>query len=74
MYLKNNLQEARWFLKSLQSRNETLIKVTEAIVERQKEFLDHGEEAMRPLVLADIADRLEFHDHPKPGCEIPQSR
>ncbi len=61
-YLKNNLQEARWFLKSLQSRNETLIKVTEAIVERQKDFLDHGEEAMRPLVLADIAETVEMHE------------
>lgn len=62
MYLKNNLQEARWFLKSLQSRNETLIKVTEAIVERQKDFLDHGEEAMKPLVLADIAETVEMHE------------
>lgn len=61
-YLKNNLQEARWFLKSLQSRNETLIKVTEAIVERQRDFLDHGEEAMRPLVLADIAEAVEMHE------------
>jgi RNA polymerase sigma-54 factor len=61
-YLKNNLQEARWFLKSLQSRNETLLKVTEAIVERQKEFLDHGEEAMKPLVLADIAEAVEMHE------------
>jgi RNA polymerase sigma-54 factor len=61
-YLKNNLQEARWFLKSLQSRNETLIKVTEAIIERQKDFLDHGEEAMKPLVLADIAETVEMHE------------
>ncbi|MED5509408.1 MAG: RNA polymerase factor sigma-54 [Pseudomonadota bacterium] len=61
-YLKNNLQEARWFLKSLQSRNETLLKVTEAIVERQKAFLDHGEEAMKPLVLADIAEAVEMHE------------
>lgn len=61
-YLKNNLQEARWFLKSLQSRNETLLKVTEAIIERQKDFLDHGEEAMKPLVLADIAEAVEMHE------------
>lgn len=61
-YLKNNLQEARWFLKSLQSRNETLLKVTEAIVERQQDFLEHGEEAMKPLVLADIADQVEMHE------------
>lgn len=61
-YLKNNLQEARWFLKSLQSRNETLLKVTEAIIERQKDFLDQGEEAMKPLVLADIAEVVEMHE------------
>ncbi|WP_297807797.1 RNA polymerase factor sigma-54 [uncultured Methylophaga sp.] len=61
-YLKNNLQEARWFLKSLQSRNETLLRVTEAIIERQKDFLDHGEEAMKPLVLADIAEAVEMHE------------
>ena len=61
-YLKNNLQEARWFLKSLQSRNETLIKVTTAIVERQKGFLEHGDEAMRPLVLHDIAEEVEMHE------------
>lgn len=62
VYLKNNLQEARWFLKSLQSRNETLLKVTLAIVERQRDFLDHGEEAMKPLVLADIAETVEMHE------------
>ncbi len=61
-YLKNNLQEARWFLKSLQSRNETLIKVTQAIVEKQKDFLDFGDEAMKPLVLADIATEVEMHE------------
>ena len=61
-YLKNNLQEARWFLKSLQSRNETLVKVSEAIVERQSGFLDHGDEAMKPLVLADIAEIVEMHE------------
>jgi RNA polymerase sigma-54 factor len=61
-YLKNNLQEARWFLKSLQSRNETLIKVTEAIVEKQQDFLNYGEEAMKPLVLADIASEVDMHE------------
>lgn len=61
-YLKNNLQEARWFLKSLQSRNETLIKVSEAIVERQKGFLEHGDEAMRPLILHDIAEEVGMHE------------
>ncbi len=61
-YLKNNLQEARWFLKSLQSRNETLLKVATAIVERQAAFLDYGDEAMKPLVLADIAEIVEMHE------------
>ena len=55
-YLRDNLQEARWFLKSLQSRHETLLKVATCIVERQHGFLDHGEEAMRPMVLRSIAE------------------
>jgi len=61
-YLKDNLQEAKWFLKSLQSRNETLLKVSTAIVEKQRGFLDFGEEAMKPLVLHDIADIVEMHE------------
>ncbi len=61
-YLKNNLQEARWFIKSLQSRNETLLKVATRIVEHQRGFLDYGEEAMKPLVLHDIAEAVEMHE------------
>ncbi len=61
-FLKNNLQEARWFLKSLQSRNETLLKVGSAIVEKQQGFLDFGEEAMKPLVLHDIAETVDMHE------------
>ena len=61
-YLKNNLQEARWFLKSLQSRNDTLLKVTEAIINRQKDFLEHGDEAMHPLVLHTIAEEVDMHE------------
>lgn len=61
-YLRDNLQEARWFLKSLQSRNETLLKVATRIVEHQQGFLEHGEEAMKPLVLHDIADAVEMHE------------
>ncbi|HUV22206.1 MAG TPA: RNA polymerase factor sigma-54 [Gammaproteobacteria bacterium] len=61
-YLKNHLQEARWFIKSLESRNETLLSVASAIVERQHAFLDYGEEAMQPMVLRDIADLLEMHE------------
>lgn len=61
-YLKDNLQEARWFIKSLQSRNETLMKVATRIVEHQKAFLEYGEEAMKPLVLHDIADAVGMHE------------
>ncbi|HEY5644303.1 MAG TPA: RNA polymerase factor sigma-54 [Pseudomonadales bacterium] len=62
VYLKDNLQEARWFLKSLQSRHETLLKVATKIVEHQRGFLEYGEEAMKPLVLAHIADAVEMHE------------
>lgn len=61
-YMKNQLQEARWFVKSLQSRNETLLKVATCIVERQRGFLEHGEEAMKALVLQDIAKAVEMHE------------
>ncbi len=61
-YLRSHLQEARWFLKSLQSRNETLLKVATAIVDRQRAFLEQGEEGMRPLVLHDIAETLGMHE------------
>ncbi|MGK0441931.1 MAG: RNA polymerase sigma-54 factor [Pseudohongiellaceae bacterium] len=61
-FLRNNLQEARWFLKSLQSRNETLMKVATRIVEYQRGFLDYGDEAMKPLVLHDIAEAVDMHE------------
>ncbi|HQQ63095.1 MAG TPA: RNA polymerase factor sigma-54 [Pseudomonadales bacterium] len=61
-FLKDHLQEARWFLKSLESRNETLMKVATAIVEHQRGFLEYGEEAMKPLVLADIAEMVGMHE------------
>ena len=61
-FLRNHLQEARWFIKSLQSRNETLLRVGTAIVERQRSFLEYGEEAMKPLVLRDIAAQLSLHE------------
>ena len=60
--LKQHLQEARYFLSSLESRNDTLIRVAQCIVEEQRAFLDYGDEAMRPLVLRDIADRLGIHE------------
>ncbi|MXY58133.1 MAG: RNA polymerase factor sigma-54 [Gammaproteobacteria bacterium] len=61
-YLKDNLQDAKWFLKNLEYRNETLLKVAASIVERQVGFLEHGEEAMQPLVLADIAGAVDRHE------------
>ena len=61
-FLRDNLQEARWFLKSLQSRNETLMKVATRIVEHQRNFLEYGAEAMKPLVLHDIAAAVEMHE------------
>jgi RNA polymerase sigma-54 factor len=61
-YLKNNLQEARWFIKSLQSRNETLLKVATEIVKHQRSFFEYGEEGMKPLVLHDIAEIVEMHE------------
>ena len=61
-HLRNSLQEARWFLKSLQSRSDTLQRVGESIVRRQRLFLDYGDEGMKPMVLRDIADELEMHE------------
>jgi RNA polymerase sigma-54 factor len=60
--LRNSLQEARWFLKSLQSRSDTLYRVGDAIVRRQRLFLDYGDEGMKPMVLRDIAEELEMHE------------
>lgn len=60
--LRTHLQEARWLLKSLQSRNETLLKVASAIVDRQRNFLELGEEAMQPLVLREIAETIDMHE------------
>ena len=61
-FLRDNLQEARWFLKSLHSRNETLMKVASRIVEHQRNFLEYGTEAMKPLVLHEIAEAVEMHE------------
>ena len=61
-YMKGQLQEARWLLKSLQSRNETLLKVSTRIVEVQHDFFEYGEEAMKPLVLADVAEAIAMHE------------
>ncbi|WP_372964295.1 RNA polymerase factor sigma-54 [Marinobacter sp.] len=61
-YMRDQLQEAKWFIKSLQSRNETLLKVATRIVEYQQAFLDHGDEAMKPLILSDIAQAVDMHE------------
>ena len=61
-FLKNSLQEARWFLKSLSNRNDTLLKVASLIVEQQRDFFEYGEEHMKPMVLRDIADAIEMHE------------
>jgi RNA polymerase sigma-54 factor len=60
--LREHLQEARWLIKSLQSRNETLRKVAETIVEAQQAFLEDGEEAMQPLVLREVAEAIDMHE------------
>ena len=61
-YLKNNLQDARWFINSLQQRNDTLLRVATKIVEFQRGFLEYGERAMKPLVLHDIANAVDLHE------------
>ena len=60
--LSSRLQEARWFMKNIQQRFDTIQRVSQAIVERQKSFFTHGEIAMKPLVLREIADELGLHE------------
>jgi RNA polymerase sigma-54 factor len=60
--MRAQLQEARWLLKSLEIRNETLMKVARSIVERQTAFLEQGDEHMRPMILKDIAEAVEMHE------------
>ncbi len=61
-FLKQHLQEAKWLLKSLSSRNDTLLRVGQEIMARQLDFLERGEEAMKPLILADIAGAVDMHE------------
>lgn len=61
-FLKHNLQDARWFLKSIKSRQDTLLKVARYIVNYQKDFFDAGPEAMKPLILNNVASALEMHE------------
>ena len=60
--LKTQLQEARWLIRSLEIRNETLLKVATSIVTRQTSFLEHGDEAMKPMVLRDVAEEIGMHE------------
>jgi RNA polymerase sigma-54 factor len=60
--MRAQLQEARWLLKSLEIRHETLIKVARSIIERQTAFLEHGDEHMRPMILKDIAEAVGMHE------------
>jgi RNA polymerase sigma-54 factor len=61
-FVRTHVQEAKWFIKSLESRNDTLLKVTKSIVQRQVDFFDYGDEAMKPMVLNDIAEEVEMHE------------
>ena len=60
--LSSQLQEARWLIKNVQQRFDTILRVSQAIVERQRQFLEHGDVAMRPLVLREIAETLGLHE------------
>jgi RNA polymerase sigma-54 factor len=61
-YLVSQMQEAKWMIKNIQQRFSTILRVSQAIVDRQRNFFEHGEVAMRPLVLREIADELELHE------------
>lgn len=61
-YIRSHVQEAKWLIKSLESRNETLLKVARCIVEHQQDFFEYGEEAMKPMVLNDIALDVDMHE------------
>ena len=60
--LRAQLQEARWLIRSLEIRNDTMLRVATTIVQRQREFLEHGEELMKPMVLRDVAEAVEMHE------------
>ena len=61
-FIRSHLQEAKWFIKSIESRNETLLKVSNCIVHHQQAFFEYGEEAMKPMVLNDVAEAVEMHE------------
>lgn len=61
-FIRSHMQEAKWFIKSLESRNETLLKVANCIVQQQIGFFEHGPEMMKPMVLNDVAEMVEMHE------------
>ena len=61
-FIRNHLQEAKWFIKSLESRNDTLLKVATCIVQQQQAFFEYGDEAMKPMTLNDVAEMVSMHE------------
>ncbi|NCP63655.1 MAG: RNA polymerase factor sigma-54 [Paraglaciecola sp.] len=61
-FIRSHLQEAKWFIKSVESRNETLLKVSNCIVQQQIGFFEHGPEMMKPMVLNDVAEMVDMHE------------
>ena len=61
-FVRSHLQEAKWFIKSLESRNDTLLKVSNCIVQQQQAFFEYGPEAMKPMVLNDVAEMVDMHE------------
>ena len=61
-FIRSHMQEAKWFIKSLESRNETLLKVANCIVQQQMGFFEHGPEMMKPMVLNDVAEMVDMHE------------
>lgn len=61
-YIRASLQDANWFIKSIENRNETLLKVSQCIVEHQQDFFEHGEEYMKPMILSDVASVIDMHE------------
>ncbi|OCF99875.1 RNA polymerase factor sigma-54 [Gilliamella sp. wkB195] len=61
-YIRSHLQDANWFIKSVENRNETLLKVSQFIVEHQQDFFENGAEYMKPMILSDVAEAIDMHE------------
>lgn len=61
-YIRSHLQDANWFIKSVENRNETLLKVSQFIVEHQQNFFENGAEYMKPMILSDVAEAIDMHE------------